>query len=389
MPQVILARHDLLGGEPGLLHFEDFASQGIFDLLGDHVFGQFPIGRLDDLVGDLLAAGLALFVLDLAFEGAANGGPEGVHRNESDASTERLVDGLLAHALDIQDGEGDIQRFASHLDDGRFHRHLDLRRARVVGLGPDQQFVEARQLTVLKLQQGQNPNDLVGNAVVFRTIPRQNDVHIDEISGSHRGLDRLLDPVLFGEVRLVVVNVLLGDFPNRTIDLHPLIGRQFKRRTHFHFEFVLEVGILREIHRLHVEIRLVDRVDLGIFRDLFQTDHQHALLDLVGDFLLESLPDQRRGHLPRAETGNLRLGCVFQDRLIHHAGDRILGHNHAHMFLARPDIFNLGLQLQAWLGCRHIRERLIEHLLFRHVFCSRQSVPLRKRQPAPKTGTDR
>ena len=206
--------------------------------------------------------------------------------------------------------------------------------------------------------------------VVSVAAAGDDDVHTDEIPSCDGLVDGFLGSVLLNETGLVVVDVLLGDVPDRTIDFQPLVGWQVERRADFDFEFVFEILVIRNIDGLEIDVRLVDRVDIALFSDLIERDHQHALLDLLRDFLLETLLDQIGRNATRAKSGNLGLVRVFIDRGRYDTRDGVLRHRDADVLLARTNVLDLSLQIEAWLN-RDFRLRLVEHLLFRHVHRSR------------------
>ena len=72
LPQLVFPGLNLARGESGLLHFEDRAPQGVFDLPPNELFGQVPGGALGDFFRDLLADRLPLLEGDAAAQALAD-----------------------------------------------------------------------------------------------------------------------------------------------------------------------------------------------------------------------------------------------------------------------------------------------------------------------------
>ncbi len=111
----------------------------------------------------------------------------------------------------------------------------------------------------------------------------------------------------FEELVQVVVDILVGELGDRSLDLEALVVGQLELRTNLDVHLEAHRPVIGNLDRLDVEPRLNDRLELVVLVDLLERRHQQVRLDLLRDLLLEPLDDQlpRRTARPKARDGGI------------------------------------------------------------------------------------
>ena len=334
-----------------MLHFEDFAVHRVLDLLEHEIFGQFPSGRRGDLVEHLLADGLPLVVLSLPLQSLLDFDAQLIECFDADALEQRTVQFRQFHPLNFFDLEGGLNLLATHGDVLGFFRDGDGRFACVTGFRARQQLVEVGDLAVFESQCRADTGREVSVVLQRASLIVERGTNFDAVTRLNRAVRGDELGVLFEEALLSLVDVGVAGLSNGSLDRDLVVGGKVERGTHLDLEFVFEVSGIGNRQVFDVEVRLVDRLDVRVLRELLEATDEHLLLDFVVEFAGEPLGDDVLGRLARTEARHGGLGLHLVEHKVADVRDVGLRHLHFDVLLAGADVFDIDAQGHAPARC--------------------------------------
>ena len=99
-------------------------------------------------------------------------------------------------------------------------------------------------------------------------VSREVDARLNKVAGLGRAIVIDQCRVLANEFLQVRRYVVAGHFPDGTLNLQAIVAGDLEVGTYFHVKLVLEIALFGNLQTFNIEVRLIDRVERVLFREL-------------------------------------------------------------------------------------------------------------------------
>ena len=289
---LVLSGEDLVAGEAGLSHFEDFAAGGIFDLLANETFGEVPVGGGGDLFEELSAGFLALSEGELPLDGGGDFGAEFFFGVEADFGEEFGVDFREDVLFDFGDIEAGVYGFAAHFDDGRFEGDGDGGFAGIADADALHEVAEAIEDGIGEVQRGEQANGFGLEFADDVVVVCEGDLAEHEVAGGGGFFGGAEVSVSGEEVFEAGCEVSGRGISGGASDGEVGEVWEVEGGSDFDIELVAEVAVFGDDEVIDVESGFADGFDVVVAGDLFEAGDEYFLFDVGFDFFAELFAEQ-------------------------------------------------------------------------------------------------
>ena len=278
---------------------------------------------------------------------------------------ERLLDGVaqVPFRLDLELGEQFGRHFGErelldveHVDHGgnlpptepfvrRAVGYLDLQRSRLARLDAGHLLGEVFDLAVGKAEQRGEPHGPLAVFIDDLVAILKCEIRGDEIPGRSRAINGRQASTGGQQPLQFLVDVLGADLAHGALDRQPFPLRHIEFGSHLDIELEGHRSLVGHFDRGHVEIRLADRRQLLVFRNLAQAVHQQRAFHLIGHIFAETVLDQLARSAAGPKARHAGVGHQIAKGLVEIALDVFARHHHRDVSLASAGAGDLDLEL--------------------------------------------
>ena len=347
LPELVDVPSDRVVIKAAAAEFEDGPLELALSLPPEQGRGQIPRGRRRQRTGHLLPHLAAAVPFELPFELLADRGPQGISRIEAtELFQERGRHLGEFQPLHVQDLEFHRHVLATDVLDGGLIGQPDRRRDRRARLGLGHERRKSGQFGIGKRELVANDDLGLVGLRQYAVVVFEDQAGDDQVTGRGRTVVRHEAGPLAKVAGECLVDVGLGNLAGWPGDRQPLPGGQIELRSDLDRELERHRTVVGEQHRVGVEIRLADRRQFLLLRDLGHGVGQQFRADLIGEFRLEATAHQPSRGTARTEARQERRGHEFTDRLVAVAVDVLPRDRHLHPPLAGGDSVDRNVEAQ-------------------------------------------
>ena len=296
---------------------------------------------------DLVPRVTVLVVLQPPLEIVQHGVAKLGHRFEPADVEEELRRHLREHQLlDLQDLEARRDAGAPQGRGGRVLAQLGLAFAGLARADARHQLVEGHDLPVAETENRADADHFFLGAGDLAPVVKEGKIRGDVIPHFGRS-------VLGGQAAVPgqqglqgSVHVRVAELPHRPLQPQSLPLRQVELGTDLQVELEDQRAVVRQDHRIELEVRFADRRQLFILADLGYAVHQELALDLLLDILAETGFDQPPRGVTRPKAGNVRGSHQLGILLLEVALDVLRRDRHRDVPFTGAPLLDLGLQME-------------------------------------------